>query len=60
MYIEYLPELVIIEIDPSDEPQANIKPQSGDAQDTAFTKKCQIQKIQSVTYNLMNQKNILY
>ena len=25
-YIEYLPELVIIEIDPSDEPQANIRP----------------------------------
>ena len=39
MYIEQLPELVIIEIDPSDEPQANIRPQSGDAQDIAFTKK---------------------
>ena len=39
MYIEQLPELVIIEIDPSDEPQANIRPQSGDAQDIAFTNK---------------------
>ena len=54
MYIEYLPELVIIEIDPSDEPQANIRPQSGDAQDIAFTTKCQIQKLQSVTYYPMN------
>ena len=54
MYIEQLPELVIIEIDPSDEPQANIRPQSGDAQDIAFTEKCQIQKMQSVTYCLMN------
>lgn len=32
------PELLKIEIEPSDEPQANIKPQSGEAQDIAFTK----------------------
>ena len=37
--LQYSPELLMIEIEPSDEPQANIRPYSGGAHDIEFTAK---------------------
>lgn len=37
--LQFSPELLMIEIEPSDEPQANIRPYSGGAHDIEFTTK---------------------